>query len=425
MNECRTIHETIIKDIIDIVSDIKELDPDDILDSTKRSSFSTTSIAKLSSNLTLVFPVICSSNLTIESASMTAKAIERKAVVMLQMLFSAYQITDAKDAAHIIAGFHKNIKLKDNMSVDELISVMDSLTEGFDIHVSTKQLNAIKEDMKNINFYFEEDTSTPLTSYEITRDATSRLSIGLKEGGANNIRTNPRDTKDAIEGLSKRLLNSDIKKANELVPSTMVFSFNTTDSAGNPVHIEDVVIGVKAKLVLMESNDIITHVLTKVEDRNWLLQYIRATTREISFVKDFLFAIDRAKIDALSRSNRGSSSPMWKVLERRSIKSKLRRAIGRSNDVMAITTIAVSQEEVDYVKKEYNTNFEDYSIIAPVMEAYNLMGFVILDESLEVGKFLFDTGDAMWENISFTGLEREAADNSYKKIVNLMTKVSR
>ena len=142
-------------------------------------------------------------------------------------------------------------------------------------------------------------------------------------------------------------------------------------------------------------------------------------------MKDFLFAIDKAKVDALSRSRRGSASPMWKVLERRSMKGRIRRFIGRSNDANAITTVVISQEEVDYVRKEHNVNFEEFDVIGSVMESYNLMGFVILDESLEVAKFLFDTGEAMWENLAFSGLERENNNGDYKKIVNLMTKMAR
>ena len=127
----------------------------------------------------------------------------------------------------------------------------------------------------------------------------------------------------------------------------------------------------------------------------------------------------------MANSKRGSASPMWKVLERRARGSKLRRFLGRANETSAITTIVLSQEEIDYVRKEKNVNFEDYGTVAPVMEAYNLMGFVICDESLEVAKFLFDTGEAIWENLSFTNLERENSNNDYKKIINLMTKVAR
>lgn len=436
MNKCKALHETGLRDIVDLIGLAKDIaygDAEDILDSTKRSPWATTSIAKLSSNLVLVFPVIVSRNLSIEAAAMTAKAIERKCVVMLQLLFSSFQLTDAESAVEFISQFHKNIKVGEKITVDDVVYAMDKLSESSVVTcVNPKQVKAIQEDMKNIFFYFEENTSSKsLNSYDISHDRyggnvikEARNGGSLSKAGIDR-RSMYRSAKDGNEMFSKQLLDTDIKKANELVPSLLVVNLTSKNENNEPVDITNIVIGVKARMIPMDSDDIINHVITKVQDKNWLLQFIRATTREISFFKDFLFAIDRAKIDALAHSRRGSSNPMWKVLERRAMVSKWKRFIGKPNDVSAITTIVVSQEEVDYVRKEHNMDFENYSTIAPVMEAYNLMGFVIVDESLEVAKFLFDTGEGTFENLSFTNLERENSDNSYKKIVNLMTKISR
>lgn len=432
MNECRALHETVLKDIIDIIDDVKELEVDDIFDSKRRSKLSSTSIARITSNMVLVFPVVVSRNISIEAAMMTAKAIERKAVVMLQMLFSAYQISEVDNLEDFISRFHSNIKLKDNWTVDDAINLMDRLSEGREIKVDHKALQAIREDMKNLNFYLEDNVNpVSLNSYTVGRTATGAYKV-TRESANNLDSTDLRKQtefskmkKDNRDMLAKQILDSDIKKANELVPSTLAVNLTYKAPDGEAITIRDAVIGVKARMIPMDSEDILTHFLVKVQDKNWILQFLRATTRETSFVRDFLFAIDRAKIDALSRSKRGSSSPMWKVLERRSMKGKIRRFMGRSNDASAITTVVVSQEEVDYVRKEHNINFEEFNVINPVMEAYNLMGFVILDESLEVAKFLFDSGEAMWENLAFSGLERENSNNDYKKIVNLMTKMAR
>ncbi|MGL5751054.1 MAG: hypothetical protein ACRCXT_11040, partial [Paraclostridium sp.] len=107
----------------------------------------------------------------------------------------------------------------------------------------------------------------------------------------------------------------------------------------------------------------------------------------------------------------------------RSLKSKLRRSLGQSNDASAITTIVITQEEVEYLNKTENINLESPEVIRPILEAYNLMGFVIVDDALEVAKFIFDTGNDIYENVSFSHLERESNDGSHKKILNLMTKM--
>ena len=55
------IHETVIRDIIDVISDVKDSDNIAGLFGRKRSF---RSIASATSNLTLVFPVICSNNIS-------------------------------------------------------------------------------------------------------------------------------------------------------------------------------------------------------------------------------------------------------------------------------------------------------------------------------------------------------------------------
>jgi hypothetical protein len=126
----------------------------------------------------------------------------------------------------------------------------------------------------------------------------------------------------------------------------------------------------------------------------------------------------------MSQSRRGSSSKLWKLLERRALKSRVRRSLSMVNDATAITTLCITQEEVEYLKKTRYINVEDPRIITAIMDAYNLMGFVIVDDSLEIAKLLYDDGEGQYEVITYSGLEREQRDNT-KKIVNLMSKMSR
>ena len=81
-NDCRVLHETVVKDIMDLFDLIRDTDLEDIIDSSKRNPYSKTSLAKLTDNLVCVFPVMVSSSLSIDSAVMIMKAIERKAAVM-------------------------------------------------------------------------------------------------------------------------------------------------------------------------------------------------------------------------------------------------------------------------------------------------------------------------------------------------------
>ena len=222
--------------------------------------------------------------------------------------------------------------------------------------------------------------------------------------------------------MRNRLVDNDVKKANELVPSLMYVNFiSKSDDSTYPI-ATSMVVGVKAKLYAVDSEDIMNRLKIKYNDKNLLLNLIKVSTREISFFKDFLFCIDKAKIDALSQSRRGSSNKIWKVLERRANKSKIRRLLNMKNDATAITTLCITQDEAEYLRKTEYIDVEDPKVIGSIMDAYNLMGFVIADDAMEICKFMFDTGDYEFEVLTYDNLEREQKDNT-KKILNLMSKI--
>lgn len=544
------IHETAVKEVIDLFDTIKNVTADGTDGSSilrkigkNRSSggYHASSIAKATSDMTVVFPMLASRAVGINTAAMCAKANEKKCVTMLQLLFSAYQVSDKDNAIDFIKQFHSNLDSK-FVSPDDILDVFGRLSES-DTHIDKSRLKAVMEDLKyNTNTVLPADINEcSLNNYGvynsagkpriIVEAASARMSTnnrnraardpmkrydgpsgfsvrggvrfgaggsGGGNGGGNrgyedtyaydndgnrvsttriydepNVRTFPHtnipipgingdigvnidpiaikdrnywnkhkddyennidvttydDMKAYADTISKQILPGDIKKANELMPTTLLVNYKYVDPAHpelGPVDICSVVIGVKTKLYYTDSADMINHIVSKTNDKNWITQFFRGTTREISFLKDFVLAIDRAKIDAMSMSNKGTSSSAWKALERRASGSKLRRATGNSaGAVSAITTLLISKEEVELIKRTKSIDIERVSVAKNLMEGYNLLGICIADDSLEVAKFMFDDGDPMWENISYTNLEREASDNAYKKVVNMMTKVAR
>ena len=222
--------------------------------------------------------------------------------------------------------------------------------------------------------------------------------------------------------FSKQIVPTDIQKANEAIPTMMIINFVSKGDGEHPI-TSQAVIGVKARLQYVSSKDMMDRIVSKNSDSNGLFKFIKATTGQISFWKDFVFALDKAKVDSIASSGKGSSSPVWKMLERRATLSRIKRWTGSVNDAAAISTIVISREEADAIKKNERMDLDRVNAVHSVMNGYNIMGFVIVDESLERASFLFDDGSSSYETISFTHLERQGNDGgAYKKVINLLTK---
>lgn len=453
MNNCKQLHETVVRDIVDIITDAKDFDQVKWINNKNN----TGSIAKRASNLVLVFPVIISTSLNIQTAMIITKAIERKCCSLLQILFSSMQVTHADNLQDYLKLFHINLDLKNSMDLDEFFGIMDDLVDEEAIVVDKDMYDAIKEDMHNINYYLStEFNPTSINDYKVVNNAFGEATVMLEAkhknqfqtmgdtnfggftggiassnttnnyyGGAarnNNDPLHP-SMKDQNDYFAHQLLDNDIKKANELMPTTMIVNFISDNNDNHdPVRMSGI-IGVKAKMYPVESMDICNRLASKVKDKNGLFNLVRASTREISFFKDLAFAIDKAKMDAMYMASDSNNAKMFKVLERRAAKNKFSRLI-KSNNASPITSLVISQYEVDYMK-QLNIDMDKSYNARAILEGYNLMDIVIADESMEIARFLFDDGDGVYEALTFDALEKQANDNTYKKVVNLVSKINR
>ena len=525
MNGREYFHESVVRDIVDILTSVKDYDEVQFLkNSSMNRSFK--SITSATKDLILTFPVLVSSDADPATACMIAKAQEKKCASLLHMLFTAICVDSNEDVFDYVRKFHTNIGSMDG-SLEDYTDSLDRLAaslEGYEFvgKIDKPVLNAVLEDLKQSNYTLPDDVKeTGLDEYSIipawttggkmqivheydkslspaayayskakekyedrisnlqgvidnkdniiarkndsirsaniakgeaerrnaslsdqnnslmlkNRDLKNQLDTAKNASMNGGGRNNDSDIKNSLDYAKWKessykahdltILNNEYKKANELQPTMMVVNFIQKGEAGSPSMATTAVIGIKCKVYPVSSSDICRRIISKIEDKNVLNSFIRATTNEIGFFRDFLFAIDKAKIDAMSYGRSSTSNKLWKVLERRSTKSKFRRALKMSNDATAISTLVLTENDVDYLKKNDNIDMEKPVTARKILDAYNFMCIVIANESIETASFLYDTGDDNYERLTFSNLEREASDNGYKKIVNLLTKMNR
>lgn len=468
------IHETVLKDIADLIGDAKDFADSGSKMLGKDKGYK--SLTRAANKLILVFPVLCTKGISIETASMITKAIEKKCVTLLQMVFASVQISNTNNLPEYIAKFHSNISIGDKITVDDFIAFTNSIEEAVktgDLKITdrivyeqfTKGMKEFNDVIKTtLNEYalsnykchrtyngYETiletivtagpDGSTGFNMYEDDDDDAVEHKMASK---INNEKLKAqfrqdkqaRSYKNKVSHSSKvpkgedyrnkfieRLTENDIKKANELMPTKVLVNFYSSEDG---TKFENGIIGVKCKLYTVDSMELIERIATKYADSNWVRELVRASTGEISFWRDFVFALDKARVDAINSSRKGSSAKMWKVLERRATKNRLSKWKANRADSSPITTLVVSQDEVEYLKKDYDIDLENRKIAMKLMDSYNFMGIVIVDEPAETTSFIWDEGnDANYETLSFRNLERESDDKNYRKVINLMTKISR
>lgn len=483
-----SIHETVIEDILDTIRDgVKFVDGKMKPKSPKIRTAS--SLSRATAGLTLTFPVIVEDSLDLETSVMISKAIERKNIALLQMAFSAYNITNATDAISHLSKFHTNINA-DKLTVDKFMDVMDNIHESADLYESAiipeSTIRAIVEDNKrNCNFVLDDSINESSLSefsevsrygqkiiikealprprytdgteasdddmkalYNDDNDSISNKARNTldsedreKENNRRDKRTvqrmnidinrNNNDARKALgtasdqkrQYLASQLLPGEVKKANEMQPSLMIVNFYVNDKDRDLNVAQQIVAGVKSKMYPVSSADVSNKIITKAADADIMLKLVKVSTREISFVKDFLLGLDDAKLDSLSKSRKGSNTALFKALERRALKGKIRKTLKLENSAKAISSLVLSVETVEELKKYNNIDLMNPKIAAKIMEKLNLLYLVIADTTSESVSILTD-GEYNYETLSFTALERETGDGAYKKVVKLMTNMS-
>lgn len=432
MNGREYFHESVVRDVVDILTSLKDYDEVQFLtNSANNRSFK--SITSATKDLILTFPILVSSDADPANACMMAKAHEKKCASLLHMLFTAICVDSNEDVFDYVKKFHHNLGAM-NGTLDSYMDSLDQIAASIDEDYEYKGtidktvLGMVLEELKQSNYTLPDDIKeTGIDEYKIIpASITGYKDRIIHEADADKTIESGAKTIESIYKVhNTTVLDTEYKKANELMPTTMVVNFIQKGEAGSPSMTQTAVIGVKAKVYPVSSMDICNRITSKLEDKNVLNSFIRATTNEIGFFRDFLFAIDKAKIDAKSYGKSASSNKLWKVLERRSTKSKFRRALKMSNDATAITTLILTENDVDYIKTNKGIDLYNVSFARKLLDAYNFMGICIMNEATEVVSILYDTGDDNYERLTFSNLEREASDSSYKKMVNLLTKMNR
>ncbi len=433
------------KDIIDVATDLGKSGKDisDVAFSKKKYS----SLSRKAAEGTLQFPVIISRNLDVESAQMISKALERNYASFAQIAMTmshSFDIETDKDLAGYIRKFHQNqgIKASVNDIHNMLVSVDESVKESYNVGLTPEGLpfmvgvyegstNGVRRDNLKGHFDVLESIDTTILNNKFIpqplfeadgkvvpapkangakdnrRSQDVNLNIRLNQGqqGSNRLATNQtiHNTGDQPYRLPEKLLkDNDARKANELVP-TMMHMRVRTNTPNGPGQDIDFLVGIKAFLHPVDSEEMVDNIVNGLQNKGKLFNFIRWTTGEISFFKDFLFGIKQMKLDVANQSS--GHSGWWVALKRRKELAKLNNRVQLPTNVMPNATIVITMEEAEFIKDKLGYDLMNESVVQRLMKEYFLLGFTIVDVGAQIAHFMYD-GQDYYQSISFSGLEK-------------------
>lgn len=401
------IQESILSDIINVYDNVTadDFSLDKLLPTQAGGYKSFKSINSATKDLVLTFPVMFSRNMELATAELIAKALEAKYANLVKMLLTAMAITNATDAIDYVKNIHSNMQFNNGIDVDDYLTINSKLTkESGAMVMFTPGTKAVYENYKHSLKH-----SLPIAN-QIISEANSKRDENKSS-----------KSKDDKPGSVKFDQDAKLDKANQQMPLMMKVNF-ISKATGRPI-TTSAYLGIKCKLFDVAGLDIIQRIVSKNSSAISLFNFIRATSQEIGFWRDFVFALSKAKVDAISNARNGSSSKMWKALEQRATKSKLNQFFRQKNDATAITSLLVTTDEVEELKKNNDIDLSRSNVARKIMSDYNLLCIGIVDETTESVALIFDTGDDEYELVRFKSLKKDK-DMDAKQIVNLLTKMA-
>lgn len=433
----------IMRDILDAIRDVASAvnGGSTVEDVFKQRKYS--SLAKRSQEGILQFPVLVSKSLDIDTLQMITKALERQyaSFVQISMTMSpGLDLIKDKDAYGYIHKFHQNSDVRTdrhdfrNAMIDALESysmyadeskevfMLATITEGTSNRVIAANKDALHSVLEDVRTDILNNKFIPRSIYQFNNSNLSAYHNTIVTEETKNDRQRPNNN-DNIDLPREILKDNDVRKANELVPTTLHVRTMLVNQEGETQGHMDFIIGVKATMHPIDSGEMVTNLLDGVRGKGKFFNAIRWTTGETTFFKDFLFNISEIKNDVSNRS--AGASPWWIALKRRRSLAKVKDRLRLPKQILPNATIVVSMEEVEFIKSEYGYDLMTPGFVDKIMEKYFLLGFVIVDNSTQICHFLFD-GSQNFQSVTFSGLEHENRGKNgvdFKDVMKLIQRI--
>ena len=418
--------------IIDDVTKLLRKGPE-LMAQANSMKMNTKSIIRGANDATFQFPVLIPETVPIETANTLARTLDRVYASFTQSWISLHPFMDITldpTPLSYLKRLHQNMRFesvrefKDNgealekamqeaydgraelyMTPDESFGI---LFEGVD-QLPASVIKSHKDYMRE---YLSEFDLRPFAEAQTDGTSANDLANAVLDSKINNAKAaSQRDMMRMTDGKSAELIAKDFKQTNDFLPYGIEVRLIAKNEKNEFVQYVDFVIGVKAYVHPVKSNEIIENIQRAYQNKSLLFKFLRWTTGEISLVKNILLNIDDIKLDA---ANRAAGKNMWfSSLKRLKDKKLTMRNLTVPTALLPNATIVMSAFEADYLKDKCAINVRDPKVGKKLINSLFLVTLIIIDEGSGSIDILYD-GSSNYQTYALETLEREVNLSSNK-----------
>ena len=452
-----------IKDLVDTLKDLKGGFAEFGVFANRRS------IADNATDGIAEFPVVVDSTIPLDDAVTIARALERKfaSFMLITLTMNPYLQTDGTtvpSAAEYVKKYHQNmrdIKPRIGLDLDTALSLegFDQIVDKYDLDYSAVAEGAVimaHKIYENVdsrvankqhcryNFTIESVTNPMVlnkvgTKYPVSeaKDTSNNkksgnsprthqrqpINININKDPSNIVIQNKGSSKPVF--ADRRQLNhsvdAEFRKANDIVPTMLHLRVYPVDPKTNEQVKDaiDFVLGIKAILHPVDPMKLVDTLAAGIDGNNTFLDFIKWTTGETRFFKDFLFAIDKQKHDAVAM---GDEAKKWMIASKR--RGNVSRALSRfsKNALYPIVSLVITTDSLEILKEKYGYDLDKMpALINSLFKTYFLLGFVKINTASQRVDIMIDNADNV-ETVTLSTLSKEGSldDRKFKDMMRMI-----
>lgn len=403
---------------------------------TSSKNINTKSIARGAKDSTFQFQCLITNSAPSDIAFTMARTLEPVYAAFAQSwisMNSMYDMTIDPTPLSYLKRLHQNLRLEkalEDLTVDKADvdfyaeKVYDGsyrlyLNEAKDFgilfnvgdHATSVLMESHKDGLKEYLSEFNvEPLEEPVTEAPgDTLDMMDSYLSGLDKKTENDNRN--RQLTATTRGIPTKIAERDLKKSNDLMPYLLQARLIAVNDKKEFVQYVDISIGIKAILHVVDSQDMVENIARALQNKSVMFRFLRCTTGELSFIKDFLLNINDIREDTINKYS--GKSPFFGIFKRLKQKKIGIRNLTVPHGIIPNATIIITAYEQEYLLKNFGIDLREASTAKKLMNALFLMTFCVIDEGSGIISILYD-GGADYETYSIDVLERDATMQSNK-----------